>query len=46
MSVYSKRELKERMGRFIADANRGISMILFCELCGRKACAGGYTRQA
>ena len=34
MSVYSKRELKERMGRFIADANRGISMIVFSELCG------------
>jgi hypothetical protein len=34
MSVYSKRELKERMGRFIADPNRGISLTLFCELCG------------
>lgn len=37
--VYSKRELTDRMRRFIADEGRGISLLLFCELCGIKKVA-------
>lgn len=34
MQVYSKRELKERMRRFMADADRGISLLMFAEFAG------------
>ena len=34
VEVMPKRELITTMQRFIADKDRGISMELFCELCG------------
>jgi|APGre2960657404_1045060.scaffolds.fasta_scaffold153811_3 hypothetical protein len=34
MAVYSKRELRERLRRFIEDRNRGISILMFSELAG------------
>ena len=34
MTVYSKRELKERMRRFMADRDRGIGLAMFAEFAG------------
>lgn len=34
MSVYSKSELVQRLRRFLADPNRGISRLLFAEMAG------------
>ena len=34
MSIYSKSELVQRLRRFLADPNRGISRLLFAEIAG------------